>query len=591
MEELIERTLEMQLSIGDKYNGESQCAYELSDEVLERIKSNDPKLTSIKLGAFNNTHHALPQKFLSLLHNKDLCDEAGILIGSNTHLDELYINIHMRSDDDDENYDYDDLAENYDEFLKGVANTKSLTTLDLGYCPAKSNAIHILAPLIEKGALESISIQNCTGDHNKLLASLLSKTNNERGTLKHISLDGTRGDDSISDYYTVDLIGTLSRYHSSLESLTLNYTTIEDTSRALSSMLSNPSCTLKKLTLEENEFDDESLSVLAKGLLENGTLEELNLKGSEHVSAEGWVNFFRILQPAKLGALHTLFLEKNNITDEAVVELTQVFANNNTLKRLNLSLNNSVTTAGWQTLASIFLNPNSAIDTMLTSGNPSFDDDAAIAWVDALSQSKNTKLNELLLSPHDITSRGWLALENLVCNKTSIDSLYDSNHTFKFYFEDTTTEQSAVVPAMISYHDFQLSCLVAECSRRIMVRRLVRSQEKDEKDDKLQDFRKKVMDKLSTDRITGHEKAVHKIIQFYFMSGEANMKDIWDMELNVIAHAIATIGCFAKDNIVATQDGPSTSGHTLLYQIMRSVPSLFDVSSSNRKNRKVGSKG
>ena len=78
MEELIERTLEMQLSIGDKYNCKSQCAYELSDEVLERIKSNDPKLTSLKLGAFNNTHHALPQKFLSLLHNKDLCDEAGI---------------------------------------------------------------------------------------------------------------------------------------------------------------------------------------------------------------------------------------------------------------------------------------------------------------------------------------------------------------------------------------------------------------------------------------------------------------------------------------------------------------------------------
>ena len=78
MEELIERTLEKDLSKGDKYNSESQCAFELSDEVLERIDNNDPKLTSLKLGAFNNTHHALPQKFLSLLHNKDLCDEAGI---------------------------------------------------------------------------------------------------------------------------------------------------------------------------------------------------------------------------------------------------------------------------------------------------------------------------------------------------------------------------------------------------------------------------------------------------------------------------------------------------------------------------------
>ena len=56
MEELIERTLEKDLSKGDKYNSESQCAFELSDEVLERIDNNDPKLTSLKLGAFNNTH-------------------------------------------------------------------------------------------------------------------------------------------------------------------------------------------------------------------------------------------------------------------------------------------------------------------------------------------------------------------------------------------------------------------------------------------------------------------------------------------------------------------------------------------------------
>ena len=586
MEELIERTLEMDLSKGDKYNSESQCAFELSDEVLERIDNNDPKLTSLKLGAFNNTHHALPQKFLTLLQNGDLCGNAGTLIGSNTYLDELYINSHIWSED--ENYEYD-LVENYDKFLKGVANNKSITALHLGYLPEESEAVDILKPLFKNSVVTAISFENCNTSHIRLLYSSLTTKSIERGTLKHLTLDGTRGGDAIVDCDAAGLIGTLDKSHS-LESLTLNWTIINaETSRALSNMLRDDSCTLKKLTLEENEFDDESLSVLAEGILEHSSLEELNLKGCEHVSAEGWVNFFRILRPANLGALHTLCLEKNNITDEAVVELTNLFANSNTLKKLNLSLNNSITTAGWQTLASIFLNPNSAIDTMLTKGNPSFDDDAAIAWVNALSISKNAKLNELLLSPCGITSRGWLALENLVCDRTSIDSLYDSNHTFKFYFEDTTIEQSAVVPAMMSYQDFQLSCLVAECSRRIMVRRLVRSQEKDEKDCKLQSFMKLVIDRLSTDRITGHEKALHKIIRFYFMSGEANMKDIWDMELNVMVHAIATIGCFAKDGFsaIATPDGPSTLGHTLLYQIMRSVPSLFDVSSSNMKNRKV----
>ena len=35
--------------------------------------------------------------------------------------------------------------------------------------------------------------------------------------------------------------------------------------------------------------------------------------------------------------------------------------------------------------------------------------------------------------------------------------------------------------------------------------------------------------------------ALYKIIRFYFMRGEANMKELFDMELNVIAHAIARI--------------------------------------------------
>ena len=457
--------------------------------------------------------------------------------------------------------------------------------MDLGYCPAKSNAIHILAPLIQKGTPKSISIQNCTGDHIKLLASLLRTNNEQRGTLKHLSLDGTRGGNAISDYYTLDLIRTLNRYHS-LESLILNWTIINaETSRALSNMLRDDSCTLKKLTLEENEFDDESLSVLAEGLLENSSLEELNLKGSEHVSAEGWFNFFRILRPAKLGALHTLCLDENNITDEALDELSRVFVSNDTLKKLSLSDNASITTAGWQTLASIFLT-NSAIDTIkITNGNGSFDDDAAILWATALSMSKNATLNELLLSPHGITSTGWSALENLVCNKTSVNSLYDSNHTLKIWGGDTKIEHFEGVPkTMISYQEFQYRYHLAMCTKRVMLKRLARSLGKESDSDNLQDIMKTHFNKLEKTE-TRHEKALQKIVHFYFMSGEANMKDIWDMELNIMVHAIATIGCFAKYNIV-----PSTSEHTLLYQIMRSVPSLFDVSSSNMKNRKVGSK-
>ena len=110
MEDFIERMIDMDLSIEDKNNSQSSCVYELSDEVLERIKSNDHKLTSLKLGSSNNS----APEFLPLQQNKGLCEKAGILIGSNTHLDELHINIE---------YDSESVAINYDKFLTGLQTT------------------------------------------------------------------------------------------------------------------------------------------------------------------------------------------------------------------------------------------------------------------------------------------------------------------------------------------------------------------------------------------------------------------------------------------------------------------------------------
>jgi len=64
------------------------------------------------------------------------------------------------------------------------------------------------------------------------------------------------------------------------------------------------------------------------------------------------------------------------------------------------------------------------------------------------------------------------------------------------------------------------------------------------------------------------------------------MKDILDMELNVMVHAIATIGGLGLGHQRAVL---GYGGHALLYQIMRSVPALFDASEYMKKG-KVGSK-
>jgi len=584
MEDFIERMIEMDLSIQDKNISQSSCVYELSDEVLERIKSNDHKLTSLKLlgSSTTNTHHE--SELLSLLRSRELCEKAGALIGSNTHLNELYIDT---EDDIDRG-----LEENFDKFLMGVANNRSLTKLNLGYVSDGPNVIKVLKPLFENCALTTISFENCTSTQTWYLSSFLSKkNNNERGTLKHLSLDGTRGDNPIDDYDAAILITTLGMYHC-IETLTLNWTTInEKSSNALSNMLSNPNCTLKELTLEYNEFDDEQVSTFAEGILGNNKLGMMNLRGSNAITSDGWKRFFNILRPATLGALHTLCLDKNNIDDEVVTIFMEVFANNNILKELDLGNSTSITTVGWQALASLFLNPNSAIEKIsIANARSSFDDDAVIAWTNALSQSKNATLKEMWFSPRGITSRGWLSLENLVCNKTSVDTLYDSNHALSYMYGEGEFELCEGVPTtMDAYHEFQLSCRIAFCSRRQIAKNARQStDEQSGLPDRIQNLLKKMVNKIDRPE-TRHEKALQKIVHFYFRSGEANMKEILDMDLNVMVHVIAMLGCFSKDGH-HTNALLGHGEHTLLYQIMRSVPSLFDVSSSKRKNRKVESK-
>ena len=199
----------------------------------------------------------------------------------------------------------------------------------------------------------------------------------------------------------------------------------------------------------------------------------------------------------------------------------KAFVNSTNLKEINLSQNTSITTAGWQALASLFLNPNSSIEIVYISNNDdidrenaSFDDDAVFAWVNALSiKPKNNKLKILRFSSQGVSSSGWSALENLVCNKTSIDSLYDSNHTLSYteYEEGPNrlihhSYEETVPTSIKSYQEFEDECCMEAYWR----------------EDGYPDTKPP-------------RWALRKIVQFYFRNGETNMKEILDMELNVMA--------------------------------------------------------
>ena len=64
--------------------------------------------------------------------------------------------------------------------------------------------------------------------------------------------------------------------------------------------------------------------------------------------------------------------------------------------------------------------------------------------------------------------------------------------------------------------------------------------------------------------------ARQKIIRYHFLNGEDNMQEFVSMELEVLPHAIGWTG---RDD----------TGHSILYQLVRSMPSLFDYESMKAK--------
>ena len=121
-----------------------------------------------------------------------------------------------------------------------------------------------------------------------------------------------------------------------------------------------------------------------------------------------------------------------------------------------------------------------------------------------------------------ITSGGDEALAEVLCNKTEVESIYTSNHTLHT-ITDCGFVKSDTPEDIASYLKLN------------------------ENDDKV-------------------EVARQKILQYHFMNGTSNIEEFVDMEWGELPQALAWIG-------------RNDTGHSLLFEMCQSMPSLFDTES------------
>ena len=225
-----------------------------------------------------------------------------------------------------------------------------------------------------------------------------------------------------------------------------------------------------------------------------------------------------------------LFLTSNNIRDGVMPSLVDALTNTRSLSRLNLVGNRAITPVGWTALSNILQCPNSSLtDLSLAYGqNHNINDEVAIGFANALINNKCLKTLNFGYS-NTITARGWAALANVLCNKSSLESIYNSNHTLR-------------------------NVGLGDVPRDLAV--YLRMNENDNK----------------------HEVARQKILKYHFADGDEKVEEFVDMDMTVIPHAIAWIG---RDS----------TGHYLLYNVVRSLPTLFDSDAKAKAAKTAGSLG
>eukprot|EP00984_Skeletonema_dohrnii_P011451 scaffold4580_cov73-Skeletonema_dohrnii-CCMP3373.AAC.2 len=216
--------------------------------------------------------------------------------------------------------------------------------------------------------------------------------------------------------------------HCRLERLDLQKTNMDNDGVAVlkAGLASLP--TLKKLDLSDNRIADQGLQALVRGLGSCNLLEDLYLSTNNMLtqSVVGMRSLGTLLQRTNI---HSLFLCDDTVNDEGLQCLVDGMANYCRLKILVLSYNNnSITAVGLRSLSSLFRSERCSLCTLLLD-DMHLDDDGATALANGLIGNKSLKTLEF--SRSGITERGWTAFSKLLCDTSSVNNTYLSNHTIE----------------------------------------------------------------------------------------------------------------------------------------------------------------
>ena len=183
---------------------------------------------------------------------------------------------------------------------------------------------------------------------------------------------------------------------------------------------------LKSVRLSNSQLGEAPLVDIIQSLSMHPQLEKLGLISMNAGRKECTKALTNLLRSTTT-RLEELNLCNNDIGDEGLDALVGGLTNSR-LNVLNLSSNHNITARGCQSLASFLDNPNSSLEMLVLCNNNIGDEGAHIV---AISLANNRKLKTLYLSKNGITAEGYSSFSEILCDTTSVNSTFLSNHTLE----------------------------------------------------------------------------------------------------------------------------------------------------------------
>ena len=384
---------------------------EFNARAFRKLRDNDPKYTSI---SFTNDDNA--DIYDVLIEDNDDMGWLGYLIGRNSHLKDLYIWPWLEDIDDSR----------IDALFQGINLNRSISRLHIYpgwggfFLQRLSNFFRSNKNLTQIGLLTSdIGLETA-----RQLAVDLRDMSLESFLIERLCYDDD-SDSFIDDgAVTAEVIAALSA-HNNIKCLDLRTCNLDRSACLVLGKLRS----LKELTIIDSNVDAEGMKALAGVFccLECLELSHMDIDIVQEVVAVS----------SGLLSLKKLSL-RNSISEDGLHRLVAAMTNNTALEVLDLSQNTSITAKGLSSLSSLLQSEKCCLRELVLH-NMHIGDDGAVALAEALVGNKSLKCLTFYESSTPsghvkatgMTTAGWSAFTRLLCDKSSINNTYLSNHTLE----------------------------------------------------------------------------------------------------------------------------------------------------------------